>query len=97
MKKEKINTPKKLSANEINRFIYCPYQWYYGRYYGQTELKTRYKALGNKGSKVENNFSKGIKFHKAYYRKYRIRRILIAILLVLSMILVLGSINQWFK
>lgn len=97
MKKENVSKNKKLSANEINRFLYCPYQWYYGRYYGQTALKEQYKALGSKSSKTEANFTKGIKFHKAYYRNYRIRRILIAIVLILLVILLGGSLKQWFK
>ena len=33
------NASLKISANEINRFVYCPYQWYYRRYYGQKDLK----------------------------------------------------------
>ena len=50
MKKEKGSTHKKLSANEINRFIYCPYQWYYGRYYG----KYYGKYYGNYGNEKES-------------------------------------------
>lgn len=97
MKKEKISANKKISANEINRFVYCPYQWYYGRYYGQTALKEQYKALGNKSSKTENHFAKGVKFHKAYYRSYRIKRVLIILGLMLVSAILIGSFMRWFK
>ena len=97
MKKEKINARGKISANEINRFVYCPYQWYYGRYYGQTALKEQYKALGSKSSKTENHFAKGVKFHKAYYRSYRIKRVLIFLGVILVSVLLIGSFMGWFK
>ena len=97
MKREKGSTHKKLSANEINRFIYCPYQWYYGRYYGQTALKDQYKALGSKHSKTEVHFTKGIKFHKAYYRSYRIKRLLMILGFILVIAILVGSFMRWSK
>ncbi len=27
-----------ISASEVNRYTYCPYQWYYERYYGRSKL-----------------------------------------------------------
>lgn len=97
MKKEKINNNKKISANEINRFVYCPYQWYYGRYYGQTALKEQYKALGSKSSKTENHFAKGVKFHKAYYRSYRIKRGILLVGIIVASVILIGSLMGWFK
>ena len=35
MKKNKST----ISANEINRFVYCNYQWYYGKIYGSARLR----------------------------------------------------------
>lgn len=97
MKKEKLSGNKKISANEINRFIYCPYQWYYGRYYGQTALKQQYKALASKSSNTENHFAKGVKFHKAYYRSYRIRRVLIFLGVIVVIAILIGSFMGWFN
>ncbi len=68
------NASLKISANEINRFVYCPYQWYYSRYYGQKDLKERYKALKDKNSQLESNFKKGLRFHKNYYLSYRFQK-----------------------
>ena len=28
-----------ISAHEINKYDYCPYQWYYERLYGRAELR----------------------------------------------------------
>lgn len=88
-KQSKNEGPKngslKISANEINRFVYCPYQWYYGRYYGQTALKEKYKALKDKNSKVESNFKKGLRFHKKYYMQYRFQKAL-RVLMVITLI-----------
>ncbi len=27
-----------ISASEVNRYTYCPYQWYFERYYGRSKL-----------------------------------------------------------
>ncbi len=27
-----------ISASEVNRYTYCPYQWYFERYYGRNKL-----------------------------------------------------------
>ena len=70
------NPSTRISANEINRFVYCPYAWYYQRYYGQKVLKEKYRALKNKNSQIESNFKKGLRFHKKYYLQYHIKRIL---------------------
>lgn len=65
---------KKISASEINRYTYCPYQWYYEKKYGrkkllelQKELRGDYKPTGN------SPMAYGNKFHKHYYTIYRIK------------------------
>lgn len=79
----------KISASEINRFVYCPYQWYYGKTYGQKALKEKYKAVRVKQDHVQSQFEKGIRFHKNYYRSYRLlvcARIFLVALLIGSII-----------
>lgn len=91
MKSNKV----KISANEVNRYTYCPYQWYYGRIYGQKTLKEKYQALEHKSSQHESHFKKGLHFHKHYYQHYRIKhRIEIGILMVFVALLI-GSFIQW--
>ena len=67
---------KLISANEINRFVYCPYQWYYKRKYTAKELNEKYKALNKGKSSAESLFEKGLKHHKKHYVRYRIKSFL---------------------
>lgn len=63
----------KLSASEVNRFCYCPYQWYYERLYGHGEIQALYKernrALRLKDS-TRSVFAKGNEFHENYMSQY---------------------------
>lgn len=85
------NNSEKISANEINKYTFCPYQWYYERLYGtkyiREKLKERNEKLGLK-DKNFSNFNKGIKFHN-YYRLKRIFifTIKLIILLLISIII----------
>lgn len=92
MKKKNI----RISANEVNRYVYCPYQWYYGRIYGQKMLKEKYQALDRKTSGHEANFKKGLRFHENYYKKYRLKRRIECIILMCLIGLLIGSFIQWF-
>ncbi|MGB9780181.1 MAG: hypothetical protein ACPLSA_01515 [Caldanaerobacter sp.] len=55
-----------ISANEINQYIYCPYQWYYIRKYGLEYIN----SLRNPSEKEDQfvNFKKGIEYHEKYYK-----------------------------
>lgn len=69
MKKKEKET---ISANDINKYIYCPYQWYYEKVYGIKELKRLKQELNEKYGYVDvslANFKKGQKFHNSYYNK----------------------------
>lgn len=85
-----------ISANEINRYTYCPYQWYYGKVYGQKVLKEKYQALGHGSSKHEHHFKRGIRFHQQYYKAYRFQRRLKLFLLVSALLIIIGSMIKCF-
>ena len=87
--------PIKISANEINRFIYCPYQWYYGRVYGQKVLKEKYLALERKEAPYEGNFKRGLKFHEKYYESYRLRKYIESVVIIVFVLLMVWGIIQW--
>lgn len=89
--------PIKISANEINRFTYCPYQWYYGKVYGQKALREKYLALDRSETPEEGNFKKGLSFHKKYYKTYRLRKRLECIIVLLFILLLVWSLFAWFK
>jgi hypothetical protein len=89
------NSSKKIAANEINRFIYCPYQWYYARYYGSKELNRSYKALDLQPSEHESHFIKGQRLHHSYYKHYRLKRALQVILLIVLAALLVVWLIKW--
>lgn len=78
-----------ISANEINKFIYCPYQWYYEKQYGIAHLRKLYRErnqrLGLTGN-IDHNFVKGQKFHNSYYMKDKLFKLLKIVLFVVAFI-----------
>jgi len=60
---------KKFTPNEINKYLYCPYQWYYEKKYGTKTLRSLYKERNEKlnlDDKLKSNFAKGNKYHSNY-------------------------------
>ncbi len=88
MKKEKLM----ISANEINRFVYCPYQWYYKKTYGESNLSKQYKAMHQTHSGHESFYAKGTQYHHQYHRRYQLNKILIGIVIVLILATIVGMI-----
>lgn len=91
MKEKKV----KISANEINRYTYCPYQWYYGKVYGQKVLKEKYRALDRGEAPYEGNFKKGLHFHDNYYKAYRWKKRIEWAIVIVFVILLGWSITLW--
>lgn len=77
-----------ISANDINKFTYCPYQWYYEQVYGTAALREiRREALKESGLSdgTESLMSKGLRFHEqAIPRRTNLAKIIIVILAVAS-------------
>lgn len=92
------NGSTRISANEINRYVYCHYQWYYRRRYGDpelTKLKKEYnRALGIKKDARTHAFVRGNKFHLNYHRWYKIKKV---IYLVIKIALLGGAIYFFMK
>jgi hypothetical protein len=70
-------TEKPISASDINRFVYCNYQWYYEKKYGSKYLNELHKQR-NRGytDSGKSNFARGNKFHAGYVRRDRLNRLL---------------------
>jgi len=67
---------KTISASEINRYIFCNYQWYYERKYGAAELRRRKKEyLEELGIEPAENghLQRGLVFHARFGRYRRLR------------------------
>jgi len=65
------NEQKAISANEINKYAYCPYQWYYERLYGAAHLRRLYKERNEKlglNDSVFSNFKSGLDYHANFDR-----------------------------
>ena len=61
---------KTLSAHEISKFDYCPYQWYYERLYGRKELRRLYAERNERlhlEDSLASEFRKGEKYHRRSY------------------------------
>lgn len=90
------NSKKTITPSEINKYMYCPYQWYYERMYGAKELRRLKKeavsSLNITGSS-NNRFQKGLRFHKNYMRIYRIKRI--AMLVGILLLIFILYITMW--
>lgn len=84
------NNSKSITANEINKYTYCPYQWYYERLHGKKEISEKYKKR-NEALNLKNdepsNFQKGIKFHDEYLNKNKAKttfKIFLLFLIILA-------------
>lgn len=71
------NNSEKISASEVNRYCFCPYQWYYERVYGKSNLinlkKEELNKLGIKDFS-KSNLKRGVKFHNNYLKIYKIKQ-----------------------
>lgn len=89
MKKE----DKPISASELNRYSYCPYQWYYERLYGMKELRRLYQERNERlglTDKAAGNFTRGLEHHRKSYRRLRWRARLRRFAAVLVILILLG-------
>ncbi len=90
------NNDEKISANEINKYCYCEYSWYYERLYGKKYIREKYKERNEElgfSYKTIDNFKKGIRFHDNFLFKRKILLIFKSIILVLVISLVLWVIK----
>ncbi len=83
------NESTTITANEINKYTYCPYQFYYERVYGQKYIRAvRSEMLEELGytDKTKSNLKKGLDYHKNYKTKnglkYPIFKLMILVVLI---------------
>lgn len=86
-----VNSKKTITANEINKYMYCPYQWYYERYYGKKYIRDKYKQRISElrlKNTTESNFVKGHKFHNGYLQMDRLKKRMKLILFIVVTVLI---------
>lgn len=96
------NDKEKISANEINKYCYCQYSWYYERLYGRKYIREKYKNKSEKSNfkkldyKITSNFERGRDFHDDFLLKHR-KKIFIKyisiILIIISIILLIWGLK----
>ena len=65
MRNEKLT----ISAHEINKFTYCPHQWYYERMHGAKALRALHKARNERlglEDATAANLARGLRFHSGF-------------------------------
>ncbi len=81
------NNKTSISANEINKFTYCNYQWYYGKLYGNSYIMKKYNQrneMFNMKDTTFSNLKNGLKTHKNYAFTEKVKLVIkIAVLLLL--------------
>lgn len=85
---------KTISAHEISKYDYCPYQWYYERLYGRRELRRLYTERNERlhlEDSLASEFRKGEKYHRGHYFSLRLRRTARKLLLLLFVAAALGG------
>ena len=90
---------KTLSAHEISKFDYCPYQWYYERLYGRAELRRLYVERNerlNLEDSLASEFRKGEKYHRRSYFLLKFKRMLWKLLVILFTAAAVGG-YLWIK
>ena len=95
------NNSRTISANEINKFSYCPYQWYYERLYGRKRLREleleRNERLGLEDRRMSNMIG-GAQYHNAVKFIFGIgRKIFITAVIVLLIIAAVWFIKVKFN
>lgn len=85
------NKKRTISASEVGKYMHCPYQWYYERYYGSAYIKQLKVELNKElgiSRKGENNYIKGKKFHNNYFFMDTVKKIINKIIVFLFIILI---------
>lgn len=84
-----VNKSPTISANEINKYCYCNYQWYYQRKFGSKKLyELRKENIGDNYDKTLTNFKNGNQFHSDFHFSYKLKRkIFILVSVLLSLLL----------
>ncbi len=83
------NDSEVITANEINKYTYCPYQFYYERKYGQKHIRAvRKELLEDLGydDVSKSNLKRGLDYHKTYRtnkgKGYPIFKLVVAVILI---------------
>lgn len=90
---------KTISAHELNKYAYCPYQWYYERLYGRKELRRLYQERNQRlglNDSVQSRFRRGEEYHKKRYFLLRAKQVFRKLMILLFAAMVVAG-YVWVK
>lgn len=92
------NDSEWISASDINKYSYCPYQWYYERKYGQREIARLAREAAEASGKEfvsGGRMELGISYHQRHFSRLRaVRR---ALSVFISLIIAAALLYAAFK
>ncbi len=86
------NDSEIISASEINKYTYCPYQFYYERLHGRKKINAiRQEMLEELGytDTSKSNLKRGLDYHNSYNTKPE-AKYPVFLLIVFVIVLVIG-------
>ena len=94
---ELFDGKRTVTANEINKYCYCPYQWYYERLYGRKELRKlaseRNERLGITDSRL-SNFASGLEYHSHIkFRTVNVFKLILILAVFVVLILIFMKVK----
>ncbi|MCL2406326.1 MAG: hypothetical protein FWC95_00200 [Defluviitaleaceae bacterium] len=82
-----------ISATEINKFVYCPKQWYYIRIHGEKALREMYREMfPERAHKTNESFVKGNAFHENFMRREKARILKRRLLIFAALVILFGGL-----
>ncbi len=90
---------KTISAHELNKYAYCPYQWYYERLYGRKELRRRYQERNERlqlEDHLQSQFVAGERHHRRSFLMLKWKRMGWKLLIILFAAAVIAG-YLWVK
>ena len=94
---ELFDGKRTVTANEINKYCYCPYQWYDERLYGRKELRQlaaeRNERLGITDSRL-SNFASGLDYHShVRFRTVNVFKLILTLAVIVVLILIFMKVK----
>lgn len=94
---ELFDGKRTVTANEINKYCYCPYQWYYERLYGRKELRKlvaeRNERLGITDNRL-SNFASGLDYHShVRFRTVNVFKLILTLAVIVVLILIFMKVK----
>jgi hypothetical protein len=96
MLRNKIKNNTKISASEINQFVYSPKLWYKKRTRKKSKVLNK-NCKSEKNDKLRKVFRRGNRFHKYFLLKYNLFLILKRLFILILFVFVFYLLHFYIK